>query len=200
MTAKSKANKEQEAIDSIMLLMRHISSEQGIQELTDNVMARGKEIMESQLEKARDEVRKIESRLRFLEGSEEVSTEVTKEESKDSNSHIGDRPRFPIAKLSNEIEKGFLKHMLDDETFTAGDVKTYLEIEWKIPEHESNYITENGGNILSSNIRTALNRLQSSGTIRRVKPGYYIKKNEKAERKSKSNWEAAVTWDGSKTN
>ena len=191
MTAKAKINKEQEAIDSIMLLMRHIDSDQGIQELTSKVVARGKEIMGSRLTKAKEEVRNIESHLRSLEGSEEESVGY--------RAFLGERPRFRIAKTSEEVEKTFLKAIADDAKFTAGDVKSYLKEQWNIPEEESNYLTENGGNILSSNIRTALNRLHANTKIKRIKPGVYIKKNVTSTG-NKSNWSSVVSWETSKVN
>ena len=73
MTTKAKASKEQEAIDSITLLMRHIESDQGIKDLTTKVMARSRELLEDELSKARDEVKKIEGRIKFIDQSEPES-------------------------------------------------------------------------------------------------------------------------------
>ena len=173
MTTKAKASKEQEAIDSITLLMRHIESEQGIQELTDNVMARGREIMEAQLKKARDEVRKIENRLKFLDGTEQ---EQVIEEDKEAPPYIRDRPSFSTIKIAEDVEKEYLPRLDPGAEFTATHIRDFLEKAWDIPKDQMDYVTEAGGNLLSSNVRSSLNKLVSQAKIRRVKPGLFAKK------------------------
>lgn len=195
MTAKSKANKEQEAIDSITLLMRHIDSEQGIQELTDNVMARGREIMEAQLKRARDEVRKIETKMKFLDGDFE-SKETESPKTKKTDSYVKSRPEFSTSKLAKEIETGFLPLVGPGKEFMSHDVRDYISDAWGVSEEDREYQTENGSNIFTSNIRKTLGNLVQKGKIKRIKPGLFSTKQLKPEG-ANGGWKEALVWEGS---
>ncbi|HAI40659.1 MAG TPA: hypothetical protein DCM40_22450 [Maribacter sp.] len=171
MTTKAKASKEQEAIDSITLLMRHIESDQGIKDLTTKVMARSRELLEDELSKARDEVKKIEGRIKFIDQSEPESGNTH------SDPYIRSRPEFPTGKIASEIESGFLPGLEYGEEFTPTQVREHLEVTWSISEKDRSYTTENGSNILTSNIRKSLGNMVIKGRINRVKPGLFAKKN-----------------------
>ena len=177
MTTKSKASKEQEAIDSITLLMRHIDSEQGIQELTDNVMTRGKEIMEAQLKRAKDEVRKIENRLKFLDGSPVEEQEATQLK-KNEEPYVKSRPYFSTSKIAKEIENGFLPQLAPGTEFLSNDVRDYLTNAWEVSQEERLYNTENGSNVFTSNVRKALGNMVLKSKIKRIKPGLFSKKSD----------------------
>lgn len=195
MTAKSKASKEQEAIDSITLLMRHIDSEQGIQELTDNVMARGREIIEAQLKKARDEVRKIETKMKFLDGDFD-SKETESPKTKKTDAYVKSRPEFSTSKLAKEIETGFLPLIGPGKEFMSHDVRDYISDAWGVSEEDREYQTENGSNIFTSNIRKTLGNLVQKGKIKRIKPGLFSTKQLKSEG-ANGGWKEALVWEGS---
>ena len=197
MTSKSKANKEQEAIDSITLLMRHIESEQGIQELTDNVMARGREIMESQLKKAREEVRKIETKMKFLDG-DFGSIEPESKKTKKPDHYVKSRPEFSTTKLAKEIETGFLPLIGPGKEFMSHDVRDYISDAWGVSEEDREYLTENGSNIFTANVRKTLGNLVQKGKIKRIKPGLFSTKQLKSEG-ANGGWKETLVWEGSES-
>ena len=195
MTSKSKANIEQEAIDSITLLMRHIESEQGIQELTDNVMARGREIMESQLKKAREEVRKIETKMKFLDG-DFSQIEPESKNTKKPDHYVKSRPEFSTTKLAKEIETGFLPLIGPGKEFMSHDVRDYISDAWGVSEEDREYLTEKGSNIFTANVRKTLGNLVQKGKIKRIKPGLFSTKQLKSEG-ANGGWKEALVWEGS---
>ena len=195
MTTKSKGSKEQEAIDSITLLMRHIDSDQGIQELMDNVMGRGREIMETQLKRAKDEVRKIETKMKFLNG--ELDSKASESPKTNNNeSYVKSRPEFSTAKLAKEIEKGFLPLIGPGKEFMSHDVRDYISDAWGVSEEDREYMTENGSNVFTSNIRKSLGNMVNKGKIKRVKPGLFATKQIKPDKKD-DGWKDALVWEGS---
>lgn len=179
---------EQEAIDTIILLLSKVRSKSGISSLVEIIQEKGKDVLEEELAWARGKVKELEKSLKFFGISAEGDDDEKEEEKKEEPPPQENRPVFSV----NDFEEVILRHFVIGQSsgfeFSMSEIKDVMETSLNLGKKEIEFMTENGSNLFTSCIRNTLRSLVNKEVIKRVKPGLYMIPHPASEN-------AVISWD-----
>jgi hypothetical protein len=202
MTTKSTGSKELEAIETIILLLSKVKSNEGIMQVTQAIEERSKGVIKNELRKARDKVRELERSLSVFDKAE-VSGEEKKEEKPvetkpkktpdDKEEFQENRPVFTVSNIEKIISKKFIDGKAPGYEFTLESARDYVGKEMGLSDSDKSYTTSSGNNLFQSSIRNTFRSMTNRFKLHRIKPGLYAVPlrgvNEKQEVKEFVTWE-----------
>lgn len=185
MTTKSTGSKELEAIETIILLLERVKSNEGILKVTEAIESKSKVIIKNELKKARSKVAELETSLALFEkGSDDYREEEEEKQAKPAKKTPRElpekeekpqenRPVFTVSSLEKIVQEKFVNGRAPGFEFTLDQVRDHIIKTLKLTERDRTYNTPNGSNLFSSSVRNTLRSMTNRLQLHRIKPGLY---------------------------
>ena len=167
---------EQEAIDSITLLLSNIKSSNGLIEVKKALVRHEQFILEEELEIANKKVNELQKKLKILGGNSEEEEEQEQEEESEAlekNPFQENRPVFSTPRFERIILTNFKRSSLGAENFTINEVKLYLAKNMNISIDHYTYLTDKGSNLFEACIRNTIRSMTQRNLLRRIRSGVF---------------------------
>ena len=167
---------EQEAIDSITLLLSNIKSSNGLMEVKKALVRHEQFILEEELEIANKKVNALQKRIKILGGNSEEEEEEKKEEEAESlekKPYQDNRPVFSTPRFERIIMTNFKRSDLGANNFTVNDLKLYLAKNMNISLDHYTYLTDKGSNLFEACIRNTIRSMTQRNLLKRVRSGVF---------------------------
>ena len=167
---------EQEAIDSITLLLSNIKSSNGLIEVKKALVKHEQFILEEELEIANKKVNELQKKLKILGGNSEEEEEEEKEEEAEAiekNPYQDNRPVFSTPRIERIIMTNFKRSSLGADNFTVNDLKLYLAKNMNISIDHYTYLTDKGSNLFEACIRNTIRSMTQRNLLKRVRSGVF---------------------------
>ena len=167
---------EQEAIDSITLLLSNIKSTNGLMEVKKALVRHEQFILEEELEIANKKVNDLQKRIIILGGNSEEEEEEKKEEEAESlekKPYQDNRPVFSTPRFERIIMTNFKRSSLGANNFTVNDLKLYLAKNMNISLDHYTYLTDKGSNLFEACIRNTIRSMTQRNLLKRVRSGVF---------------------------
>lgn len=181
MTTKSTGSKELEAIETIILLLERVKSNEGILKVTEAIESKSKVIIKNELKKARSKVAELETSLALFEKGSDDYREEEEKQAKPTKKELPEkeekpqenRPVFTVSSLEKIVQKKFVNGRAPGFEFTLDQVRDHIIKTLKLTERDRTYNTPNGSNLFSSSVRNTLRSMTNRLQLHRIKPGLY---------------------------
>lgn len=166
---------EQEAIESIILLLSNIQSSNGLIEVKKALVRHEQFILEEELEIANKRVNELQKKLKILGGNPGDEEEEEDEEELENleKPYQDNRPVFSIPRFEKVMMTNFRKSSQGLGDFTVNDLKKYIAKHMNISLEEYTYLTSKGSNLFEACIRNTIRSMIKRKLVKRVRSGVF---------------------------